>query len=49
VTRLDEIPGIGILAAQTILAEIGLDMTHFPTPAHRWDRAPNRLNQSERC
>ena len=32
--RLDEIPGIGIIAAYTILAEIGLDMTRFPTPAH---------------
>jgi len=34
VTRLDEIPGIGLTAAQTIIAEIGLDMTRFPTPSH---------------
>ena len=34
VTRLDEIPGIGVTAAQTIIAEIGLDMSRFPTPAH---------------
>jgi transposase len=34
VTRLDEIPGIGPTAAAIILAEIGTDMTRFPTPAH---------------
>ena len=34
VTRLDDIPGIGVTAAQAIIAEIGLDMTRFPTPAH---------------
>ena len=34
VTRLDEITGIGLTAAQTIIAEIGVDMTRFPTPAH---------------
>jgi transposase len=34
VARLDEIPGIGRIAAAIIVAEIGLDMTRFPTPAH---------------
>jgi transposase len=34
VARLDEIPGIGVTAAQTIIAEIGLDMAQFPTPTH---------------
>ena len=34
VARLDEIPGIGVTAAQAIIAEIGLNMTRFPTPAH---------------
>lgn len=34
VTRLDEIPGVGVTAAQVIIAEIGLDMSRFPTPAH---------------
>lgn len=34
VARLDEIPGIGHTAACVIVAEIGLDMTRFPTPAH---------------
>ena len=32
--RLGEIPGIGPAAAATIIAEIGVDMTRFPTPAH---------------
>jgi transposase len=32
--RLDEIPGIGRIAAAVIIAEIGLDMTRFPTPGH---------------
>jgi transposase len=34
VERLDEIPGVGVSSAQVILAEIGLDMARFPTPAH---------------
>jgi transposase len=32
--RLDEIPGIGPATAQVILAEIGLDMSVFPTADH---------------
>jgi transposase len=32
--RLDDIPGIGPTAAHAILAEIGTDMTRFPTPGH---------------
>src|SRR5215218_8631993 len=34
VDRLDEIPGIGQLAAQLLIAEIGADMTRFPTAGH---------------
>ena len=34
VERLDEVPGIAERAAQIIIAEIGLDMGRFPTPAH---------------
>jgi len=34
VDRLDEIPGIGPIAAAIILAEVGLDMTRFPTAQH---------------
>jgi transposase len=32
--RLDEIPGIGPVAAAVIIAEIGLDMSRFPTAGH---------------
>ncbi len=34
VDRLDEIPGVGRTTAQVILAEVGPDMTRFPTAAH---------------
>jgi transposase len=34
IARLDEIPGIGPTAAAIILAEIGTDMTRFPTAGH---------------
>ena len=34
VQRLAEIPGLSIVSAQIILAEIGLDMSIFPTPEH---------------
>jgi transposase len=34
IKRLDQIPGIGVSSAQTILAEIGLDMDRFPTAGH---------------
>jgi transposase len=27
-------PGVGVTDAQAIIAENGLDMTRFPTPAH---------------
>jgi transposase len=32
--RLDEIPGIGRIAAAIIVSEIGIDMERFPTPGH---------------
>ncbi len=37
--RIDTIPGVGKWAAECILAEIGTDMTRFPTAAHlaSWD------------
>jgi transposase len=46
--RLDEVPGIGLLAAHVIIAEIGLDMAQFPTPAHlvSWTRLSPRTIQS---
>jgi transposase len=34
VDRLDEIPGVGQLAAQLLIAELGTDMTRFPTAGH---------------
>jgi transposase len=34
VERLDEIPGVGTTAARVIIAEVGMDMSRFPTPAH---------------
>ena len=48
VDRLDEIPGIGPHTAQVILAEIGLDMSRFPTPAHlvSWAKLCPRTIQS---
>jgi transposase len=46
--RLDEIPGIGPRAAQIIIAEIGLDMTRFPTAGHlvSWAKLSPRTIQS---
>jgi len=32
--RLDEITGIGVRSAEELIAEIGVDMTRFPTAAH---------------
>jgi transposase len=34
VRQLDEIPGIGPVAAAVIIAEIGMDMSRFPTAGH---------------
>lgn len=34
VELLDTIPGVGRLSAEVIVAEIGLDMSQFPTPKH---------------
>ena len=48
VTRLDEIPGIGTTAAHTIIAEIGLDMSRFPTAQHlaSWARFAPGVKES---
>ncbi|MEV6337640.1 transposase [Nocardia vinacea] len=48
VQRLTEILGIGPGGAQAILAEIGLDMTRFPTAVHlvSWAKLCPRTVQS---
>jgi transposase len=48
VAKLDAIPGVGPAAAQLILAEVGTDMTRFPTPAHltSWARFAPGVNES---
>ena len=48
VTQLDEIPGIGKTGAQELIAEIGTDMTRFPTAGHlvSWAKYAPRARQS---
>ena len=48
VERLDEVPGISVGNAQNILAEIGTDMSRFPTPEHlvSWAKLCPRTIQS---
>ncbi|WP_423225435.1 IS110 family transposase [Candidatus Amarolinea aalborgensis] len=44
----DTVPGVGRRAAEMILAEIGIDMSHFPTEAHlaSWAKLSPGNNQS---
>lgn len=46
--RLIEVPGVGPAAAHAIIAEIGLDMGRFPTPAHlaSWARFAPGVKES---
>jgi transposase len=48
VARLDEIPGIGRIAAAVIIAEIGTDMSRFPTAGHlaSWARFAPGVKES---
>ncbi len=46
--RLDDIPGIGPVAAAIILAEVGVDMSRFPTAGHlcSWAKFSPGINSS---
>ena len=48
IARLEEIPGISLAAAHVILAEIGTDMTRFPTAGHlvSWARLAPGIKES---
>jgi transposase len=48
VRKVDEVPGISLVAAHAILAEIGLDMTRFPTAGHlvSWARYAPGVTES---
>ena len=48
VARLDEITGIGVPNAEVLIAELGTDMSVFPTPGHAaaWARLTSRTYQS---
>jgi transposase len=48
VARLDEITGCGIIAAQAVIAEVGLDMTVFGTPGRlvSWAKRCPQTRQS---
>jgi transposase len=48
VDRLDEILGVGTTAARVIIAEVGLDMSRFPTAAHlaSWARFAPGVKES---
>jgi transposase len=48
VKKLDEIPGVGTTAARVITAEVGVDMSRFPTAAHlaSWARFAPGIKES---
>ena len=48
VQQLDETPGIGLVAAAAVIAEIGVDMTRFPTAGHltSWAKFTPGVKQS---
>jgi transposase len=48
VQQLDEVPGIGLVAAAAVIAEIGVDMSRFPTAGHlaSWAKFTPGVKQS---
>src|ERR1700745_3127056 len=48
VAQLDEVPGIGRTGAHELIAEIGVDMSRFPTAAHlvSWAKYAPKARQS---
>jgi transposase len=48
VAQLDGIPGFGVTTARDLIAEIGVDMTVFPTAGHlcSWARVAPRVKES---
>ena len=48
IAQLDAVPGFGIITAQDIIAEIGVDMTVFPTAGHlcSWARQAPQVSAS---
>jgi len=48
VERLDEITGVGHTTAHVVIAEIGIDMSRFPTPGHlcSWARFAPTVKES---
>jgi len=48
IAQLDAVPGTGVITAQDVIAEIGVDMTVFPTAAHlvSWCRWCPQVAQS---
>jgi transposase len=48
VAQLDGVPGFGVTAAQDLIAEIGVDMSVFPTPGHlaSWARQAPGVKES---
>ena len=48
IERIDEIPGFGPIGAAGVIAEIGVDMTRFPTPGHlaSWARYAPGVKES---
>jgi transposase len=48
IAQLDTIPGFGVITAQDIIAETGVDMTVFPTAGHlaSWARQAPKVSES---